>query len=112
MLLNCFCMNVMHLFIDRNKRPMSYLIENPTLQLDNCQMLSIEILFHTQHHIHKSTKELSHPQREKSQCHLVDKGSYYFFGVKNCITLYQHEVYNKTKVQLRNFYLCELVLAS
>ena len=44
---------------------MSYLIQKPTLQLDNYEKLSIEILFHTQHHIHKSTKELSNSQRDK-----------------------------------------------
>ena len=44
---------------------MSYLIQKPTLQLDNNQILSIEILFQTQHHIHKATKELSNPQRDK-----------------------------------------------
>ena len=65
MLLNFFCINVMHLFSDGNKRPMSYLIKKPTLQLDNCQILSIEILFHMQCHIDKSTKELANPQKDK-----------------------------------------------
>ena len=64
-LLNFFCINMMHPFLDRNKRPMSYLIGKPTLQLENHQKLSIEILFHTQHHIDKSTKELPNPQRDK-----------------------------------------------
>ena len=44
----------------------------------------------------------------KSLCHQVDKRS---LESKACVTLYQCKLYNKTKVQLRNFYLCELVLA-
>ena len=69
--LNFFCINVMQLFLDGNKRPTSYLMQKPTLQLDNCEMLSIEILFQTQHHIDKSTKELS--TETKSLWYQVDK---------------------------------------
>ena len=42
----------------------------PTLQLDNHQILSIDIFFHTQHHIDKSAKELSNPQRDKESMSL------------------------------------------
>ena len=70
MLLNFFCINMMHLFLDRNKRPMNYLLQKPTLQLGNHQILSIEILFHTQHHIDNSTKDLSNPQRGKESMSL------------------------------------------
>ena len=46
-LLNFFCINMMHQILERNKRPVNYLIKKPTLQLYNHQMLSIEIVFHT-----------------------------------------------------------------
>ena len=49
----------------KRQRAMSYLMQKPRLQLDKYEILSIEILFHTQHHIDKSTKELSNPQRDK-----------------------------------------------
>ena len=84
---------------------MSYLIQKPTLQLDNYQILSIEILFHTQHHIHKSKKNYVFHKETKSLCHQVDKRR---LESKGCVTLY----HNKAEVQLRNFYQCELVLAS
>ena len=46
----------MHLILDRNKRPINYLIKKPTLQLYNHQMLSLEIVFHTLCHIDSQQK--------------------------------------------------------
>ena len=34
---------MMHLFLDRNKRPMSHLIKKPTLQLDNHQYYQLKL---------------------------------------------------------------------
>ena len=74
----------MHLILDRNKRPMNYLIEKPTLQLDNHQILSIEIVFHTWCHVDSQQKtylmqwkaDLNNANKEtKSQCQQVDKRS-------------------------------------
>ena len=89
MLLNFFCINVMHLVLDRNKRPMSYLMQKPKLQLDNYEILSIEILFHTQCHIDKSTKKIIHKET-KNLCYQVDKKGQE--SQKYCITLYRHEL--------------------
>ena len=47
MLPGFLCINMMHQISDRNKRPVNYLIERPTLQLDSHQIPSIEIVFHT-----------------------------------------------------------------
>ena len=55
-LLNFLCINMMHLFLDGNKRPMNYLSRKPTLQLDNHQILLIEIVFHTQCHVDNQQK--------------------------------------------------------
>ena len=95
---------MIHLILDRNNRPMDYLIEKPTLQLDNHQILSIEIVFHTQYHIDSQQKtyltqwknNINNTNKEtKSPCHQVDK--------RSLESKVECELYDKTKVQLRNF---------
>ena len=54
----------------KKQRSISYTIHEPTLQLDNCEILSIEILFHMQHHIGKSTKAFPNPENDKESMSL------------------------------------------
>ena len=65
----------MHLILDRNKRPMSYLIQKPILQLDNYEILSIETVLHTQCHVESQQKNYLIHKETKIQCHQVDKRS-------------------------------------